>query len=110
MARLMPIILDRYSPTALVITDTLPTGATYLADSATAGGSVSGGVVHWSTPVLDAGETRTYGFDVVAGTGREVRNEFYGVRSAEGVSARGAPVITRITGGAPTVHLPVILR
>ena len=96
--------------TDLLITDTLPAGTTYLSGSATAGGSMAGGMVQWRTPVLRAGEVRTYGFDVVVGSGRAVTNRLYGVRAAEGVSARGEPVVTLVTGGPPTLYLPVIMR
>jgi uncharacterized repeat protein (TIGR01451 family) len=96
--------------TDLLITDTLPAGTSYVEASATGGGQVSEGTVSWHTPVLDSGESRTYGFDVIVHDGQEVVNALYGVRSAEGVSARGEPVVTPVSGRSPYIYLPVIVR
>ncbi len=94
--------------TSLVITDTVPSNGTYVANSASAGGALVGDEVRWQIPVLEAGETRTFSFSVKVGGGREIINEDYGVSSAEGVSAVGPPVITTINGGS--VYLPAILK
>jgi len=96
--------------TQLVITDAVPAETTYVAGSATAGGQLMGNTLRWQTSVLDPGQSRTYAFEVTVGHGRQVVNEAYGVRSAEGATARGEPLITPITGGVPDIHLPVILR
>ena len=94
----------------LVITDTIPDGTTYVAGSASAGGQRNADLIRWQSSVLDPGESRTYAFEVTVGTGNEVINETYGVRSAEGATASGEPLITPIAGGTPDVRLPIILR
>lgn len=92
--------------TDLVITDTVPANGTYVADSATGSGMLVGDQVRWQIPVLEPEETRTFSFRVEVGGGREIVNEFYGIRSAEGVSAVGPPVTTTIRGGA--TYLPLL--
>ena len=96
--------------TQLVVTDTIPADATYVAGSATAGGQRVGDTLRWQSSVLDPGQSRTYAFEVTVGNGREIVNEAYGVRSAEGATARGEPLITPIAGGVPDIRLPLILR
>lgn len=96
--------------TQLVITDVIPAGTTYVAGSATAGGQRDGDLIRWQTAVLDPGQSRTYAFEVTAGNGQRVINETYGVRSAEGATAHGEPLITPITGGVPNIHMPIIMR
>jgi uncharacterized repeat protein (TIGR01451 family) len=94
--------------TGLVITDTIPSNSTYVADSATGSGRLVGDQVRWQIPVLEPEETRTFSFRVEVGGGREIVNEYYGVSSAEGITAVGSPVTITIRGGA--IYLPVILR
>jgi uncharacterized repeat protein (TIGR01451 family) len=91
--------------TNLTITDTVPSNTDYLA-----GGNLVGNQVHWKIPVLKAGDSRTFAFQVTVESGREVVNDQYGVTCAEGVSAAGAPVVTRIAGGGGNVYLPLVLR
>ncbi len=101
-----------WQATELVVTDTLPGNTEYIADSATAGGTFDDteNQVYWEFPVLKAGETRTFEFEVTVGSGREVINDQYRVTCAEEVTATGAPVITSIADGGYWIYLPVILK
>ncbi|MGB3715888.1 MAG: hypothetical protein WA996_15785 [Candidatus Promineifilaceae bacterium] len=94
--------------TGLVITDTIPDGSTYVADSATGGGDLVGDELFWYVPLLLPGEKQDVAFTVKVGGGSVVVNDSYGVSSAEGISALGAPVVTQIFGGFRFVYLPVI--
>lgn len=96
--------------TQLVVTDTIPAGTTYVAGSATAGGQRTGDLIQWQTSFINPGESRTYAFEVTVGSGSQVVNEEYGVRSAEGATAHGDPLITPIAGGVPDIHMPIIMR
>jgi uncharacterized repeat protein (TIGR01451 family) len=91
--------------TKLVITDTVPGNTTYVA-----GGLLKGNCVQWNILVLESGESHSVVFQVTAGSGKEVVNDQYAVTCAEGVTAKGAPVITRIEGGTREVYLPLVLR
>ena len=66
--------------------------------------------VRWEVTVLEPGESRTFSFQVTAGGGREVINERYAVTCAEGVTAVGAPVVTRIADGGTRIYLPLVLK
>jgi uncharacterized repeat protein (TIGR01451 family) len=94
--------------TQLVITDVLPSNVTFVPDSATAGGQLVDGIMAWEWPVLKEMDELKVTFAVTADQGTKVVNAHYGVRSAEGVSASGPEVVTRIKGG--TVFLPLVLR
>jgi uncharacterized repeat protein (TIGR01451 family) len=96
--------------TSLVITDTVPADTEYVPGSATASGQLVGEQVRWEIPVLMAGDSRTVEFRVTVRGRRQVVNELYGVTCAEGVTAAGAPVTTRIAGGGGPVYLPLVLR
>lgn len=96
--------------TTLVITDTIPTGVSYVPDSATGGGQLVGDTLTWQTPLLLPGESRNYSFQVEVGRGSVVINDRYGVMSAEGVAATGDPVFTTIIGGHQNTYLPAILK
>lgn len=97
--------------TILVITDTVPANTEYVPDSVTAGGKLVGDQVRWEALVLEPGESRTFAFRVTVGSGSEVVNEQYAVTCAEGVTAVGAPVVTRIAGGGGNwIYLPLVLR
>jgi len=95
--------------TSLVITDVIPANTQYVIGSATANGQLIGDQVRWEIPVLKPGENRTVAFRVKVGSGSEVVNERYAVTCAEGVTAVGAPVITRLTGGN-MIYLPIVMR
>jgi uncharacterized repeat protein (TIGR01451 family) len=94
--------------TGLVVTDTIPAGTTYVPDSANAGGQLAGDQVRWEFPVLASGENRTFVFRVTIGGMGKVVNNDYAVRSAEGESARGLPVIIRAQSGG--VYLPLLMN
>jgi uncharacterized repeat protein (TIGR01451 family) len=99
--------------TELVIVDTIPEGTTYVPDSAVAtGGHLEGNEVRWTTLDLGAGESRTFEFGVTVVDGSEVANSAYSVSCAEGISAEGEPVMTKVTvgGGGLVVYLPVVRR
>jgi len=95
--------------TSLVITDVIPANTQYVMGSATANGQLIGNQVRWEIPVLKPGESRTIAFRVKVGSGSEVVNEQYAVTCAEGVTAVGAPVITRLTKGN-VIYLPIVMR
>ena len=81
--------------TSLVITDRVPAGVTYQA-----GGTYSGGVVKWTLPSLDTGQTASFSYRVLVGDIAEVPivNNSYRVCSAEGVCQAGQ-VITSVVKG-----------
>ncbi|MCJ7738601.1 MAG: DUF11 domain-containing protein, partial [Anaerolineae bacterium] len=96
--------------TQLVITDVIPSNVTYLADSATEGGGLSGGgaQVEWDVLALNPGENREFEFDVTVGRGESVVNDLYAVACYEGVTAEGDPVVTQIS--ASDFYLPIVSR
>jgi uncharacterized repeat protein (TIGR01451 family) len=77
----------------LLIYDVLPDNTTYVPGS---GGQLIGDEVQWNLAVLNPGERQDLIFRVIVDGGREIVNADYQVISAEGVSAVGAPVITRV--------------
>ncbi len=95
--------------TSLVITDVIPANTQYITNSATANGRLVDNQVRWEIPVLKPGESRTVAFRVKVGSGVEVVNERYAVMCAEGVTAVGARLVTRLTGGN-VIYLPVVMR
>jgi len=96
--------------TSLIITDTIPTGASYVPNSTSGGGILEDGILVWNTPLLQPGEDSYYTFQVEVGRGSEVINDRYGVISAEGVSATGDPVVTAIIGGLQNIYLPALYK
>jgi uncharacterized repeat protein (TIGR01451 family) len=96
--------------TSLVITDVIPVNTDYVADSASGGGKLVGDQVRWEFPVLKSLESRTFAFRVAVNGGDQVVNDRYAVLCAEGVSASGAPVITRIARKGGQTYLPLVLR
>ncbi len=100
--------------TGLVITDVIPANTSYVTGTATAGGLLVENVMRWDLSVLRPDETGDLKFRVTVQSGQEVVNDKYGAASAEGATALGLPVITKIkagTGGGPgTVYLPFIRR
>jgi uncharacterized repeat protein (TIGR01451 family) len=90
--------------TTLVITDVLPSGATFVA--ASDGGSLVGGTVTWAVPNLEAGQVVTRTFTVTARA--TITNSEYGVTCAEGIGATGStPVTTEVKY---KVFLPLVVR
>ncbi len=99
--------------TALVITDTIPEGTTYVPGSATSGGQLVGDQVRWQIGKLEPNESSTFEFRVTVNDGSQVTNDQYAVTSAEGVVGVGDRVVTRISGGGGVggdVYLPIILK
>jgi uncharacterized repeat protein (TIGR01451 family) len=96
--------------TGLVITDTIPVDTQYVPDSATGNGQLDDDQVRWTIPVLEAGASRTFGFQVTVLRGKQVVNDQYGVRCAEGVSDLGDPVVTVVTSRGGDVYMPLVLR
>jgi len=94
--------------TSLVITDVIPSNTSYVPGSATADGQPVGNHIRWETSVLKPGEDRTFAFRVRVNSGQEVVNEQYTVSSAEGISATGARVVTRVSGHK--VYLPIVVK
>ncbi|MBN1875665.1 MAG: DUF11 domain-containing protein [Anaerolineae bacterium] len=96
--------------TGLVITDTLPGNVTYIADTATGGGQISNGTLRWTLSVLDPGSSQIFQFQVRVGGGHSVVNDTYAVQCAEGVSAFGESVVTKINRAGFDIYLPLVLR
>ncbi len=96
--------------TLLTITDTVPAGTTYVLGSASSGGHLESNVVSWIFPVLNHGDTLPLAFQVEVNGRDQVVNADYAVSCAEGVSARGEPVITRVRTLFHYMFLPVILK
>jgi len=94
----------------LIITDAVPTGASYVPNSITGGGLLVDDILVWQTPRLQPGEDSYYSFLVEVGKGSVVINDRYGVISAEGVSATGDPVVTAIIGGLQNIYLPALYK
>ena len=81
--------------TSLVITDRVPAGVTYVR-----GGSEAGGLITWNVPQLDTGEFAQVTFTVYIGDIADITilNDEFGVCSAEGVCATGAPITNVVEG------------
>jgi uncharacterized repeat protein (TIGR01451 family) len=94
----------------LVVTDTIPVNTTYVPGSASAGGQLVGGMVRWQFSVLKPAEERILTFRVTVDDVEMIVNEFYGVRSAEGVMALGQPVTTLVNRQGSEVYLPFISK
>ena len=94
----------------LVVTDSIPANTTYIPSSASAGGQLSGDVLQWEFPVLESGEKRTFTFRVTVGNVDMVVNEFYGVRSVEGVVDLGEPLITLVNRRGGELYLPFVSK
>jgi uncharacterized repeat protein (TIGR01451 family) len=100
----------------LLVSDTIPADAEYVAGSATAGVQVIGDQMQWFIQKLGPGESRTFEFQVsVTGT-IKVINDQYRVTSLsnEDVFDIGEAVVTYIGGGSGgipgDVYLPIILK
>jgi uncharacterized repeat protein (TIGR01451 family) len=96
--------------TALVVTDTIPVNTEYVVDSASAGGQLVDGTLEWNLVVLEPGETQNLTFRVVVLGGKEIINQYYGVTCDEGVSARGAPVVTPVRENKTGTFIPVVYK
>jgi CSLREA domain-containing protein/uncharacterized repeat protein (TIGR01451 family) len=93
--------------TNVVLTDTIPTNATYIS-----GGTLVGNVVSWTLPSLAVGETFTRSFIVTAT--QTITNHDYRVSAAGGYSTTGSvPVVTivvePITGLVATNNSPTTI-
>jgi CSLREA domain-containing protein/uncharacterized repeat protein (TIGR01451 family) len=93
--------------TNVVLTDTIPTNATYIS-----GGTLIGNVVSWTLPSLAVGETFTRSFIVTAT--QTITNHDYRVSAAGGYSTTSSvPVVTivvePITGLAATNDSPTTI-
>jgi uncharacterized repeat protein (TIGR01451 family) len=94
--------------TGLVITDTLPAGTIYVANSANAGGLLSGDQVRWEFPSLAAGGDRFVTFRVAVDAFGDIVNDKYAVWSIEGEFAFGPPVVISVKSGG--VYLPMVIK
>jgi len=88
--------------TNVIITDTLPTGATYVS-----GGSLNGNIVSWPAFDLAPYSEKRVQFMVTAETA--VINNDYRVTSDEGYAAVGSPVTTFIEP-ASHIYLPSVVK
>ncbi len=94
--------------TIIVLTDTLPANTAYVPGSATAGGQLQSDTLRWTTAVLAPGEARTFLFRTTVLGGMYVVNDHYRVSCAEGISAVGEPVVTRVD--MDYLFMPAIYR
>ncbi len=94
--------------TLLNVYDQLPSNGSFVANSATANGLLSGDQVQWLIPLLDPGQSKELSFRVIVRSGPVITNGNYWVNSAEGASAQGAPVVTPVIGGG--LYLPLIIK
>ena len=93
--------------TQLTISDTIPSNTIYVPDSASSGGQLVGNTVYWSFPVLNHAEVLPLTFQVVVFAGREVINADYSVACAEGATAHGEPVVTRVVYPVRHLYMPI---
>jgi uncharacterized repeat protein (TIGR01451 family) len=93
--------------TQLTISDTVPGNTFYVPDSASSGGQLVGNTVQWTFPVLNHAEALPLTFQVVVFAGREVTNADYSVGCAEGATAHGEPVITRVVYPVRHLYMPI---
>jgi uncharacterized repeat protein (TIGR01451 family) len=82
--------------TNLVVTNTLPAGATYLSGG---DGAPTNGIVQWSIPALAADTSTTLDYRVHAEN--SLVNYDYRATSSEGASARGRTLAVTIVDGQP---------
>jgi uncharacterized repeat protein (TIGR01451 family) len=94
--------------TILEVWDPIPTNTNYIVGSASAGGKLADGQVHWQLPVLMPGEKQLLTFRVEVLEGEQVVNRDYWVTCAEGVSGFGKPVITLVRQVGSKVYLPIV--
>ncbi len=96
--------------TNLIITDTIPANTEYVEGSVSGAGQRLGEVVQWKLPVLAPTQSQQYSFRVRVNALNvdEIVNEHYAVTCAEGVSAVGEPLITKVR--AYRIDLPAIFR
>jgi uncharacterized repeat protein (TIGR01451 family) len=96
-----------FSLTHLVLTDTLPAGASYIT-----GGTKVGQVISWTLSSLAPGATATRTFVVTAT--QSLTNSNYGVRAGEGAQVKGTtPVVTLIEGNEVSkkrLYLPLLVK
>jgi uncharacterized repeat protein (TIGR01451 family) len=96
--------------TLLTVTDTIPANTSYVFGTASSGGQLEGNMVEWILPVLNHGESATRTFQVEVNGGRWIINQDYAVICAEGVSAHGEPVVTKVIYEGRSLWLPVIAK
>ncbi|MDI9569429.1 MAG: carboxypeptidase regulatory-like domain-containing protein [Pseudomonadota bacterium] len=91
--------------TGVVITDTVPTGTTFV--SATGGGTESGGVVTWTIGNLAKGATATVTFTVKApaSDGTAIKNSGYGIVCNELTAKATGPDVITLTTGKPILTI-----
>jgi uncharacterized repeat protein (TIGR01451 family) len=102
------VITNRGSVAAssLVITDALPSGASFV--SASDDGSFVGDLVSWTVLSLGPGESLIRTFAVTAT--ETITNARYGVSSAEGVSAEGKVAVVTEVKRAYRLYLALVTR
>ena len=108
LAYTIQVINAGQQATGLVITDVIPANTSYVPGSASAAGQLIGNRVRWDIPVIELGASDTFEFRVKVNSGKVITNADYAVQSAEGVSAKGALLITQVTGHK--VYLPLVLK
>ncbi len=95
--------------TDLVVTDVVPLYSAYIPGSATGNGQILSNTLSWNLPELGPGAEQELAFRVSISGGLELVNAQYGVRSAEGITATGIPLHTKVTGGGG-IYLPIVMR
>lgn len=95
--------------TELAVEDVLPSGASFVPFSASGNGQIVGDEVHWSFPVLSPGEQQVLTFRVNVWSFLSITNVDYWVSSAEGVTAYGEPLTTRVRHSG-LLFLPILSK
>lgn len=92
---------------AVVITDTVPTGTTFV--SATAGGTFAAGVVTWNIGTVAAGASGSVSFTVTvdAPPDSTITNSTYSI-AGEGIPAVGGSPVTTVVGAAGPAAIPTL--
>jgi uncharacterized repeat protein (TIGR01451 family) len=88
--------------TNLVISDTLPAGATYVG-----GGNLSGNTVTWTKDSLAANDSEQ--FTLVVTAEETITNDDYRVRAAGNILAVGEEAVTTVIAVPPT-YLPMLIK
>ncbi|MCO5199191.1 MAG: DUF11 domain-containing protein [Anaerolineae bacterium] len=79
--------------TGLVITDVVPSGATYVS-----GGTFEAGIVSWSVPNLEPEQSISRQFTVVSDAARTLVNDTYGVSADGDLSTSGVRIVRTLVG------------
>jgi uncharacterized repeat protein (TIGR01451 family) len=97
--------------TGVAISDTIPISTTFV--SADSDGELVDDQVRWTGLTATVETDLMVHFVLTVGdvpSGTLITNDDYGVTCAEGISAMGSPVITRVTVAGWQIYLPLVVR